>query len=85
MVLCGYMIYKSAFNLKQCAQSGVVLEKEFKLKQWRKNANYVFFHNWINKLFSKGNKVPGRCLKARKVAGSATSKQSGTVWNSVVL
>ena len=44
---------------------------------------YVFFYNWINKLFSEENEVPRTLLEARKVAGSATYKQSETVWRCV--
>ena len=43
------------------------------------------FHKWMNKLFSEENKVPRILFEARKVAGSATYKQSETVWNCVVL
>ena len=46
---------------------------------------FIFFHNWVNKLFSVGNKVPRTLFEARKVAGSATCKQSKTVLNCVVL
>ena len=42
------------------------------------------FYKWINKLLSEEDKVPGTLFEARRVAGSATHKQSKTVWNSVV-
>ena len=42
-------------------------------------------HNWINKLFSEENKVPRTLFEARKLAESATYKQSKTAWNCVVL
>ena len=37
--------------------------------------NIYFFHNWINKMFSKENKVTRTLSEARKVAGSAKYKQ----------
>ena len=37
------------------------------------NFNEVTIHHWINKLSSEENKIPD---EARKVAGSATYKQS---------
>ena len=39
----------------------------------------ILFIFSINKLFSEENKVPGTQFEARKVAGSATCKQSHTV------
>ena len=42
-------------------------------------------HNWINKLFSEEYQVPRTLFEAGKVTGSATYKQSKTVWNCVVL
>ena len=39
----------------------------------------------MNKLFSVENKFPRTLFETRKVAGSATYKQSKTVWNCVVL
>ena len=39
----------------------------------------MFNHKWIIKLFSEENKVPGTLFEAKKVAGSATYKQSKTV------
>ena len=68
----------------------VVFEKKFKLRNiilqylWSTNSNsqmFVFFLNWINKLFSEENKVPKTLFEARKLAGSATYKQ----WNSMKL
>ena len=53
------------------------------------NVNYVImhtlFHDWINKPFSEENKHPRRLFEAREVAGSATYKQSKTVWSCGVL
>ena len=43
-----------------------------------------FFYDW-NKLFSEENQVPETLFEVRKVAGSATYKQSTTLWNCVVL
>ena len=43
------------------------------------------FNHWINKLLSEKNKVLRALFEARKVAGSATYKQSETVWNCVAL
>ena len=40
-----------------------------------------FFHNWMNKLFLEENKVTRTLFVARKVAGTATYKQSKTVWH----
>ena len=37
---------------------------------------YKFFYNWANKLFKEEDKVPTILYDARKVAGSATYKQS---------
>ena len=36
----------------------------------------IFFHNWINELFTEEHKVSRLLFEARKVAGSAKSKQS---------
>ena len=36
----------------------------------------ICFFNWIDKLFSEENKVPRRLFDTRKVAESATYKQS---------
>ena len=47
--------------------------------------NNSMFHNWINNLFSEENNLPSTLFVARKVAGSATYKQSYTVRNFVVL
>ena len=46
---------------------------------------YVLFPITEYKLFSEENKVPWKLFEARKVAGSATCKQSKTEWNCVVL
>ena len=43
--------------------------------------NIYLFHNCINKLLSEENKVPRALFEDRKVAGSATYKQSTTVLN----
>ena len=37
--------------------------------------NIYLFHNFIKKLLSEENKVPGTLFEARNVAGSATYKQ----------
>ena len=47
--------------------------------------DFLFFHNWINKLFLEENDFLRRQFEAREVAGSARYKQSKTVWKSVVL
>ena len=39
------------------------------------NTDVYLFHNWINKLFSKENKVPSTLFEARKLAGSVNYKQ----------
>ena len=46
---------------------------------------YLFFRDWVNKLFPEEYKVPTTLFEAWKVAGSAKCKQNKTVWNSVVL
>ena len=38
-----------------------------------------FFHNGMNQLFSLENKLPTTLFQAKKVAGSATYKQSKTI------
>ena len=43
------------------------------------------FHNSINKLFSEEIRYQNTVFGARKVAGSATNKQSQKVWTCVVL
>ena len=60
--LCGFEeeIQPSNFNINNMNEVLIQTQK------------CVFFHNWMNKLFSEGNKVPGTLLEARKVAGSAT-------------
>ena len=72
----------------------VVFERTFKLRMLlsamlmrllHKVRNTYSFHNWINKLFLEENKVPRTLFEARKVTGSATCKQSKTVWNCVFL
>ena len=40
----------------------------------------TFFHSWINKSVSEENMVPRALFEAREVTGSATYKQSKTVW-----
>ena len=45
----------------------------------------IYFYYWIDKLFLEENKVPRKLFDARKVAGSATYKQSKTLWNCVIL
>ena len=45
----------------------------------------IMIHHWINKLFSGGKQGRTPPLEARKVAGSATYKQSKTVWSGAVL
>ena len=46
----------------------------------------VTFHNWINNMFLEENKVPRTLFEERKVAESATYKQTyKTVWNCVCL
>ena len=50
----------------------------------KQTLKYVLFHNWVNKLFSEENKVLRTLFEARKVAGSATSKQSKTAWKCLV-
>ena len=37
---------------------------------------FIFFHNWMNRLLSEEKKVPRTLCGARKVAGSATYKQT---------
>ena len=44
-----------------------------------------FIHNWMKKRFSDENKVLRTLFEAGKVAGSATYKQSQTVWTVFVL
>ena len=39
------------------------------------NQKYLFFNNWIKKVFSEENTVPRMMFEARKLAGSATYKQ----------
>ena len=46
---------------------------------------YILFPYWIDKLFSEENKIHRSLFEAGNVAGSATYKQSKTVWNCVVL
>ena len=46
-----------------------------------KQTQRSFFHDWINKLFPEEDNVPTTLFDARKVAGSATYKQSKTVWH----
>ena len=58
----------------------VILEKKWKLwiLMFYNNTNsktFIFFHKWINKLFSEEDKVPTTLFEARKVAGSAKYKQ----------
>ena len=54
--------------------------------RWWYELRYIYFlHTWINKLFSEENDDRRTLFAARKVAGSATCKQSKTVWNFVVL
>ena len=64
------------------------------LEVWRWNQTYkineamiqilIFSKNRTNKLFSDENKIHRTLLEAEKVAGSATYKQSKTIWNFVV-
>ena len=44
-------------------------------------AQSYFLYKWINKLLSEEYKVPRTLFEARQVAGSATYKQSKTVWH----
>ena len=46
-----------------------MLEEKFKLSI---NEVGFFFHNWMNKLFSEGEKRARTLTEARQVAGSAT-------------
>ena len=50
---------------------------------WKYKIVKGLFHHWKNKLLSEEIKVPRTLPEARKVAGSATFKQSKTVWNCV--
>ena len=43
------------------------------------------YTNWINQLISAENKVPIMVFEGKKMAGSATCKQSETVLSCVVL
>ena len=47
--------------------------------------NIYLIHKWVNKLFSEENKVPRTLYEARKVAGSATYKQSKVKQYEIVL
>ena len=63
------------------------VEFQYRQYQWGNNTNsdLFIFPNWTNKLFSEENKVSRTLFEARKVAGSATYKQSKTELNCVVL
>lgn len=49
------------------------------MRQYYKFRNIYLLHNWINKLFSKENQIPGTLSEAGQVAGSATCKERETV------
>ena len=55
-------------------------------KIFQLNLNLIFnIFSILNKLFSELSEVPRTMFVARKVAGSATCKQSKTIWSCVVL
>ena len=85
VLCCRQVLIKTDPETPRLRQSTAELRLSCFIFRWTQNCNIYnineviiqpFVYNWMNKLFSVEYKVPRTLSEARKVAGSATYKQS---------